>query len=201
MQSIATSLFTDPDVSEMVNNESMSDISYCLNTFEDCSNGSANSFPNVSISFESSDNSEEVRVIRQKTDQIKQAIKSQVFGLRKASEKVFNPSEFLKFQDFIEKIPEKTNNPMNLFNLKTFETENNVEILHEIITNVRNLNKNLNSAKKSLGFDLKTIEELNKEQDHLKSQITTITSKITYSLSIETEEYFPKTIGCKCNVF
>ncbi|OMJ87242.1 hypothetical protein SteCoe_11088 [Stentor coeruleus] len=206
MSSVCTSLHTDRSESEDIN-LSLSHVSFSLDGFEAISNDknmfkSSFPFPEVSFSIHSSnDNSHEVEFIKDKNKEIHQAIVYNVHQLKLSSKNLIEMPECSNLDDFIDGIKSSQIShevSMREIDGPTRETEGNVEILHEIVCNVKKLNKNLESAKKSLNDDVAYIEKLTKEHDSLKKQLEEITSQICSSISIETVEKPTGKSSCQC---
>ena len=209
MTSVCTSLRTDPEVSEF--DENLLNSSQHLNfelppdpTLIENIENLFNNFPETSLSISSShDNSDEVRFVKAKNIEMKEALRINVWKLKAASEKIVNSPNSKRFEEIIEEAKQKKKSAMELVafsNLQTGDTENNAEILQEIAINIKNLNDNLEVAKMNLRNDLQSIESLNKEHESLEHQLNQITDRINNSLSIESNE---NTAGasCKCEIF
>lgn len=205
MSSQCTSLRTD---SEEIN-LSLSDPSFDLD-ISNYSNFPAldtfrNPFPNISFSIESSqDNSEDVRVLQRKNLEIKQVIRENITKLKEASEKIIADPNFGSFQKLIEDTRVQKDLALEAVmfsDLVTGETENNAEILQEIISNVRKLNCNLESAKNNLKTDMEDIEYLETEHENLKFQLNEIATTMCNTLSIEAQEKNISKTTCKCEIF
>ena len=209
MASECTSLHTDPDVSEFDENLSISSQTFSLDLPEDPTliqtiENLFNNFPEINLSISSSnDNSDEVRFVKEKNIEIKEAIKLNVWKLKAASEKIMNSPTKRSFEELIEDVRQKKESAMEFAvfsDLQTGETENNTEILQEIIMNIKSLNDNLEMAKKNLGSDMQCILALNKEHEILKQHLNQITDHIASSLSIESHETNAGS-SCKCEIF
>ena len=158
MHSQASSLCTDPEEDENIENCSLSCISYALDIPKDplelikFHEEELSEFPNVSISLSSSHSSEDVKTLLELNKEIKQAIRSSVTYLKAASKKIVDspsPDNHESPQDFKEQYQSccsiRIDSDLRLnSDLRTQETEENVEILQQIISNIKNLkNKRL----------------------------------------------------------
>ena len=150
MTSVCTSLRTDPEVSEF--DENLLNSSQHLNfelppdpTLIENIENLFNNFPETSLSISSShDNSDEVRFVKAKNIEMKEALRINVWKLKAASEKIVNSPNSKRFEEIIEEAKQKKKSAMELVafsNLQTGDTENNAEILQEIAINIKNLKK------------------------------------------------------------
>jgi hypothetical protein len=197
MSSAYPSLHTDLELYE---NLSLSNLSLSLESIDDevRLDEIHKSFPSITFSIASStDRSNEVSFVKTKNAEIYETIKFKISKLKKASKDALID----RVKDiYIENKRPPSENTYKTENLQTKDTENNVEILHEILGNIRILNENLKITKKNLKNDLTDIEELEKEHLELKTKLDLIASKITFSLSMEADEKIDASSSCKCSI-